>query len=182
MRCYNLFNAYCISQYWQKRRLNMLSETKVKWYLNQIQEEAEMYSGCKKVSVGALIIPHNTKTYIFGFNRTLPKSCKEQVCKRIELYGEDFKEHRLPSDCRAIHSEIDAIAMCAKFGFSTHRATIIITRYPCEACARAIVNAGIKYVYYGREQEISEETKEIFNSANIQVKHVKSWTYEDTTR
>ena len=100
----------------------------------------------------------------------------------IELYGEDSKNHRLPSDCRAVHSEIDAIAQAAKFGISTYRATIIVTRYPCEACARAILTAGIKTVYYGREQKISEETEKIFKSGNIKVYHINDWTYQDTTR
>ena len=159
----------------------MLQKNKIIEYLNEIQSQAEEYSGCKKVKVGALLIPHNSKTYIYGFNRAVPDLCRSEECRRIQLYGEDSKSHRLPSDCRSIHSEVDAICNAAKFGISTYNSTLIVTRYPCEACARAIVSAGIKEVYYGREQEISEETARIFSDNKIKVQRV-DWTYEDTRR
>ena len=159
----------------------MLQKNKIIDYLNEIQSQAEEYSGCKKVTVGALLIPHNSKTYVYGFNRAVPDLCRSEECRRIQLYGEDSKSHRLPSDCRSIHSEVDAICNAAKFGISTYNSTLIVTRYPCEACARAIVSAGIKEVYYGREQEISEETARIFSDNKIKVQRV-DWTYEDTRR
>jgi deoxycytidylate deaminase len=61
----------------------------------------------------------------------------------------------------------------------TYDSSIYVTRYPCEACARAIVAAGIKHVYYGRQQEISDETKLIFATAGVEVVWVKTWTAED---
>lgn len=156
------------------------NDTKIRAFLDEAQEYANKESGCKKVAVGsALVVNSVHEIVVYGANKTLPICCKEQGCRRIELYGEDSKNHRLPSDCRAIHSEIDAIAQAAAFGMSTKGATIFVSRYPCEACARAIVAAGIKKVYYGREQEISEETKKIFESGNVIVKWVKEWKYED---
>lgn len=156
------------------------NNTKITRFFEDAQEYADKESGCKKVAVGsALVINSAYEIVVYGANKTLPICCKEHGCRRIDLYGEDSKNHRLPSDCRAIHSEIDAIAQAAAFGMSTRGATMFITRYPCEACARAIVRAGIKKVYYGREQEISEETKKIFEAGNVIVKWVKEWTYED---
>mgnify|MGYP004459157207 FL=1 len=158
----------------------IFNNTKINRFFEDAQEYADKESGCKKVAVGsALVINSAYEIVVYGANKTLPICCKEQGCRRIDLYGEDSKNHRLPSDCRAIHSEIDAIAQAAAFGMSTRGATMFITRYPCEACARAIVRAGIKKVYYGREQEISEETKRIFEASNVIVKWVKEWTYED---
>lgn len=156
---------------------------RIKDLLSSVQEYADRYSGCKKVNVGsAILINGTTETVIFGVNRTLPVSCKECGCQREKLYGEDSKNHRLPSDCRALHSEIEALTCAAKMGISVENATILVTRYPCEACARAIVNSGIKAVYYGRQQEISEQTKSIFEKAEVKVFWVKDWNYEDTTR
>lgn len=157
-----------------------LNSTKIRKFLDDAQEYADKESGCKKVAVGsALVINSAYEIVVYGSNKTLPICCKEHECRRIELYGEDSKNHRLPSDCRAVHSEIDAIAQAAAFGMSTKGATMFITRYPCEACARAIVRAGIKKVYYGREQEISEETKKILEAGDVVVKWVKEWKYED---
>lgn len=155
---------------------------KVKEILDRAQEYADKTSQCKKVSVGAVIVPHNTKIEIYGANICYPMNCKTDGCRRIALYGEDSKNHRLPSDCRALHSEIDSITQAAKFGVSIRDAAMFVTRYPCEACARAIVNAGIKEVYYGREQEISVETEKIFDSNHVKVYHIDTWNYIDTRR
>lgn len=160
-----------------------MKHEKVKALLDEVQEYANKHSGCKKVSVGsAIFVNGTTETVVFGVNRTLPVSCKEYGCQREKLYGEDSKNHRLPSDCRALHSEIEALTCAAKMGISVENATILVTRYPCEACARAIVNSGIKAVYYGRQQEISEQTKSIFEKAEVKVFWFKDWNYEDTTR
>ena len=154
-----------------------------KEFLSSAQRYANKASGCKKVSVGCIIITKDvTKIPIYGFNKTLPVNCRTFGCRRVDLYGEDSKNHRLPSDCRALHSEVDAITHAAWFGLPTYGGTMYVTRYPCEACARAIVNAGIKHVYYGREQEISEETQKIFDAGHVKVTHISDWYYEDTRR
>lgn len=154
---------------------------KVRSMLDEAQKFADASSGCEKVTVGSVLClkKSNQEFVIFGSNRTLPVSCKKEGCQRKALYGEDSKNHRLPSDCRAIHSEIDAITSAARFGFSTKDAVMIITRYPCEACARAIVASGIRKVYYGRKQEISQQTKDIFDEGGVGVEWVKGWSYED---
>lgn len=160
-----------------------MNQKQIKDYLDAAQRYADYKSGCCKVAVGSVLIPAaDSRVTIYGCNKTYPVSCRSFGCRRIELYGEDSKNHRLPSDCRALHSEVDVITQSAKFEYSTQGATMFVTRYPCEACARAIVNAGIKIVYYGREQEVSEETKKIFRSKHVKLVHVNTWTYEDTRR
>lgn len=151
-------------------------------YLKRAQEYADKESGCCKVAVGALLVPSKYKVSILGANISLPVSCRVKGCRRVDLYGEDSKNHRLPSDCRALHSEVSAITEAAKAGIPTNGATMYVTRYPCEACARTIVNAGISTVYYGREQKISQETQRIFTAGNVKVIHVDDWTYDDTER
>lgn len=154
-----------------------------KEFLRLAQKYADIASGCKKVAVGCVIIPKDdTKIPIYGCNKTLPVNCRTFGCRRVDLYGEDSKNHRLPSDCRALHGEVDAITQAAWFGLPTYGGTMCVTRYPCEACARAIVNAGIKHVYYGREQEISEETQKIFDVGRVKVTHISDWYYADTRR
>lgn len=145
-------------------------------YLDIAHLYATWMSGCRKVEVGSVIVKDD-KILSFGANRTFPNLCKTRGCMRVEKYGDNAKSHRLPSDCRALHSEVDAIC----FAHTDLRgATIYVTRYPCEACARAICAAGISKVVYGREQEISEETKFIFEDAHIEVVWQKDWTKEDT--
>lgn len=152
---------------------------------HQILDRANLYalknSGCNKVQVGSAILT-TTGSLIFGSNYVIGNLCIIKGCQRIELYGEDSKNHRLPSDCRSLHSEINAICTAVANGKSTFDAKIYITRYPCEACARAIVAAGIHEVYYGREQEISDQTKEIFDLGGVKVYWIKDWIEKDVLR
>lgn len=147
-------------------------------YLDIAHEYAKKMSGCQKVQVGSVIVK-NGNIISIGANVALPDLCKYRGCLRVELYGEDSKNHRLPSDCRAIHSEIHAISRLHE---SAAGATIYITRYPCEACARAIVSAGIKRVVWGRGQDISDQTKELFEKYGVEYRWEKGWTAEDTER
>jgi dCMP deaminase len=129
--------------------------------------------------VGSTIVGQNGKLISLGANRALPNLCKgNRGCLRVEKYGENSKLHRNPEDCRAIHSEIDAISQA---NCDLTDATIYVTRYPCEACARAIVAAGILTVVYGRETSISEETQHIFDSAEVEVIHAYKYVEEDVT-
>nr|DAJ99775.1 MAG TPA: Deoxycytidylate deaminase [Caudoviricetes sp.] len=146
-------------------------------YLNLAHEYALKFSGCTKVKVGSIITSSNGSIIAFGANAAIPDLCRYRGCLRIEKYGDNAKAHRLPSDCRALHSEIDAI--CHVSGTCNAPKVIYVTRYPCEACARAIVAAGILRVVYGRSESISEETVRIFESANVEVVHAWSWTAED---
>lgn len=137
---------------------------------------AKLQSGCLKVQVGC-VIAKDSKILALGANRTIPNFCRtSRGCLRVEKYGENTKDHRNPEDCRAIHSEIDAI--CNSYD-NLYGATMYITRYPCEACARAIVAAGIKKVVYGREQPISPETSRIFEHYNVDITHYWKFTEED---
>ena len=150
-------------------------------YLSIAHDYARRNSGCLKVVVGAVVV-QNDRIVSLGTNLAIPDMCRDEGCLRILKFGDDYKTHRGPTDCRAIHSEVQAICNCAKHGVSTQGATIYVTRYPCEGCARQIVAAGITKVVYGRQQEISEMTKEIFDAYNIECVWDKNFDAEDTTR
>ena len=146
-----------------------------KW-LKLASQYARENSGCLKVAVGAVIVKDN-KLISIGANRTIPDFCKtSRGCLRVEKYGENSKLHRNPEDCRAIHSEIDAISTA---GQPLTGATIYVTRYPCEGCAKAIVAAGISKVIYGRNQKITPATEQILDSAGVDIHNYIRWQEED---
>ena len=146
-----------------------------KW-LRLASQYAKDNSGCLKVSVGAVIVKDN-KLLSIGANRTIPNLCKtSRGCLRVEKYGEASKLHRNPEDCRAIHSEVDAISTA---GQSLVGATIYVTRYPCEGCAKAIVAAGIAKVVYGRNQAITVETHKILEGSGVDIINYNRWVEED---
>ena len=152
-------------------------------FLNYAQRYAEKKSGCSKVVVGCIITTFvNSEEVLIGCgsNRVYGDLCKKKGCLRREKFGEYSRNHRNPQDCRAIHSEIDAICDALRFNIPLGGCnTAYITRYPCEACAKALVAAGIDRVVYGRDQGISDMTKEIFELAGIQVFWQKDWTAPD---
>ena len=146
--------------------------------LTAAQNYADEKSTCLKVKVGSIILIKDLCVYVYGCNHGMHK-CNKNGCRRIALYGNASKEHRLPSDCDAVHSEIDAISKCAKAGLKTDGAIIYVSRYPCENCARAIAESGIKKVVYGRKESISPYTALILASAGVEVVHVLNWERED---
>lgn len=151
-------------------------------WLNIAYLYAQQESGCKKVAVGSAIMKDD-QVISLGANRAMPNLCKStRGCLRVEKYGEDSKAHRNPDDCRAIHSEIDAVCTAANAGRSTAGATIFVTRYPCESCAKAIVAAGIKQVFYGGTATISEDTQHIFDSGCVDCYWVKGWLEDNSDR
>ena len=148
-------------------------------YLKMAGDYAKRMTGCTKVSVGSCIVTRGGAT-VLGANRVLDNHCKTDGCFRIAKYGDNAKTHRNPDDCLAIHSEVDAICNAAFEGISLEGATIFVTRYPCEACARAIIRAGIKNVIYGREQKISLMTSQLFNEEGIYCWNEPSYKEDDT--
>lgn len=146
--------------------------------LSRAQVYANAHSTCAKVKVASLIV-NSDFVVTMGCNHGVERNCCKEGCHRIEKYGENSKLHRLPSDCVSIHSEVDAICKAANHGVKLEGAAIFVTRYPCEACARAITQSGIRKVVYGRKEGISEMTEKMFDSAGIEVVHVEDWDYDD---
>lgn len=156
----------------------MTTTQETNFYLTAAQQYANNNTTCLKVAVGCVIVPKDGIA-VFGANRSVDLDCTVSGCLRVQKYGENSKQHRNPSDCRAVHSEVDAITRAATWGIPTVGAVAYVTRYPCEACARALVAAGISEVVYGRKAEISEETEAIFGYNGVKVTHAK-WDFDDT--
>ena len=146
-----------------------------KGWLDLAQQYANKVSGCRKVAVGSAII-NEGQLVSLGANRGVPDLCKTlRGCLRVERYGNDSKAHRDPADCRALHSEIDAICSAARCGVPLGGCTIYVTRYPCESCAKAIIAAGIKTVYYGGTAEASDDTRIMLETYGVDLIWLKNY-------
>jgi dCMP deaminase len=69
---------------------------------------------------------------------------------------------------RTIHAEMNALLQCAKFGVATQNAEIYVTHYPCLQCCKAIIQAGIKKVYYATDYKNSPYAVDLFKSAEVE--------------
>lgn len=62
---------------------------------------------------------------------------------------------------RAVHAEANSIAFAARYGVATDGCSMISTDSPCVDCARLIINAGIRFVYYMREYRDTQPLEEL---------------------
>lgn len=75
---------------------------------------------------------------------------------------------------RTAHSETNAIANAARFGVSIDGATMYSKMVACYACAKVVVNAGIKRFVAAQDYHVSAKTKEIFKKAGVKLEIINS--------
>lgn len=68
---------------------------------------------------------------------------------------------------RTAHAEQNAIANAARFGVALNGSTLYCHMTPCYACAKMIINAGIKRVVCNKDYHKGERSKEIFKDAGV---------------
>ncbi|MBW1837924.1 MAG: cytidine deaminase, partial [Deltaproteobacteria bacterium] len=84
------------------------------------------------------------------------KHCVDIGCLREKMNVTSGERHEL---CRGIHAEQNAIIQAAYHGVSIKDAVLYCTNFPCSICAKMIINAGIRRIYYqsGYADELSRE-------------------------
>lgn len=112
----------------------------------KLAQEVATRGTCIKRQVGSVIVRDN-RILTTGYNGPPSKTahCEEGKCYRIinnSPSGVDLDK------CRAIHAEQNAIIQAALHGVSTQGSVIYTTHQPCMTCAKMIINAGIKHIYY----------------------------------
>jgi dCMP deaminase len=103
-------------------------------------------STCTRRAVGAIIVK-DKRILSTGYNGapTGIRHCLEVGCLRESLQVPSGERHEL---CRGIHAEQNAIIQAAYHGVSVKDALLYCTNQPCAICAKMIINAGIKKIYY----------------------------------
>lgn len=97
-------------------------------------------------------------------------SSKSDQALAIEaLFGEraHFKESLLFDVIefgRAVHAEMDSITQAARVGTSTKNGRLFCTTFPCHICARHIVSAGLREVFFIEPYEKSR-TGDLFSDS-----------------
>jgi len=96
-----------------------------------------------------------------------------KVCPRKRLNYEHGAGYEI---CPAVHAETNAIVQAARLGVSTDGGTMYMTcSFPCERCAGAIINAGIKECYgvypFSKDsaKDTIELTKVMFKASGVNI-------------
>lgn len=122
-------------------------------YMNIAKEIAKM-SYAERSKVGAVIVKDKS-IVSFGYNG-MP-------------HGFDNKcETGDTTNPEVLHAESNAIAKIAKSTYSSDNSTIYVTMSPCFECAKLIIQAGIKELYYHEEYRITDGL-ELLKTAGIKV-------------
>lgn len=69
---------------------------------------------------------------------------------------------------RTAHAEQNAIVTAARFGVGLDGGTLYCNMTPCYACAKMIINAGIKRVVCTKDYHSGKRSKEIFQEAGLE--------------
>ena len=126
----------------------------------QVADLVSKKSTCIRKQVGAVLV-HDNRIISIGYNGTPAgmRHCCDHF-KNADTTAPDFMdEHRKFSAFRELHGEQNALAFACKNGLETDGCTMYVTLSPCSACAKSILAAGIKKVYY--KEKYDRETNGI---------------------
>ncbi len=136
-------------------------------YFMRMAELAAERSTCTRRKVGAVLVK-DKRVLATGYNGAPKKipHCEETGCLRKQLNIPSGQRHEI---CRGIHAEQNLIAQSAVHGVKTEGATVYCTNQPCIICAKLLINAGIKKIYYKKPYN-DEFPIQILKQSNVIIK------------
>ncbi|WP_077308547.1 ComE operon protein 2 [Terribacillus halophilus] len=119
-------------------------------------------STCQRLMVGATIV-RDKRMIAGGYNGSVSgsKHCIDEGCYVIDGHC-----------VRTVHAEMNALLQCAKFGVPTEGAEIYVTHFPCLQCCKALIQAGIKTVYYASDYKNHPYAIALFAEAGVDTQQV----------
>jgi len=107
-------------------------------YICNICEVVKNKSTCGRSPVGTVLVNEDYEIISTGYNGPVrgQPNCEEE--------GHLMREGHC---VRTVHSEVNAVAQCARAGKSCRNSIAYVTYVPCEPCAKLLIQAGIKKIY-----------------------------------
>jgi len=127
-------------------------------YFMSIALLASQRSPCKRLHVGSVVVKEN-RLISMGYNGYIAGA---PHISRVK----DAHEQSI------IHSEVNALADCAKRGTSLLDSKIYVTHYPCINCFRTIASCGIKEVIYLYDYNNDEIVMQLAEDAGIKIRQL----------
>ncbi|HJF20312.1 MAG TPA: ComE operon protein 2 [Enterococcus columbae] len=119
-------------------------------------------STCTRLEVGATLVK-DRRIIAGGYNGAVggDNHCIDHGCYVVEGHC-----------IRTIHAEMNALLQCAKLGISTKDAEIYVTHFPCIHCTKAILQAGIKKIYYLHDYHNDAYAMELIKKIGVEIEQV----------
>ena len=135
-----------------------MNRTSYSKYFEDITDAVSKRGTCDRKQVGCVLI-RDKRILATGYNGAISGG---EHCDEVGHLMAD-------GHCiRTVHAEINALAQCAKYGIPCDGATAYINTYPCWDCFKALVNAGIKNIYY--KSEYAAQRKELVREVADELK------------
>ena len=136
-------------------------------YFMSIAKVVATRATCLRGQVGAVIV-RDKRILSTGYNGA-PRGIEHcKTCMRDELNIPSGERHEL---CKAVHAEANAVIQAAAYGISIKDADMYCTHSPCSMCAKMMINAQIKTIYYAKEYKDALATR-LLAEAGIQLIYV----------
>lgn len=128
-----------------------MAERRPDWdeYFIEMARLAAKRATCPRRQVGAVLVK-DQRLIATGYNGAVRGAphCQDDGCLMVDGHC-----------VRAVHAELNAILQCAVYGVSSKGAEMYCTDFPCVACAKSIVQAGItRLVYLAEYPDIHSAT------------------------
>jgi dCMP deaminase len=125
--------------------------------LEMAEKMAHERSVCPGGYTGCALVTQDGRVLAMGYNGP-PHGWSDALteCKRdaLDLHGGVGYEV-----CPCVHAEANALAHAARHGVATEGAIALCTRKPCCACAKSLLQAGIRSVaFYDAGKNIVEQS------------------------
>jgi dCMP deaminase len=135
-------------------------------YFMAIVQLVSRRSTCLRRSVGAVLV-RDRRLLATGYNGAPSglRHCLDIGCLREGMKIPSGERHEL---CRGLHAEQNAIIQAALHGVSVNGATLYCTNHPCIICAKMIINAGIRRVYF-QNGYADQLASDILKEAGVEV-------------
>lgn len=120
-------------------------------------------STCPRLAVGC-VLTQNNRVIATGYNGSIQglPHCIDQGC-------EEDKGHCI----RTIHAEVNAVAQCAKMVTEADGATAYITHYPCLQCAKVLIQAGVRQIFYAKDYKNSPHVENLSIQTGVSITKIK---------
>ncbi|AQX53683.1 ComE operon protein 2 [Priestia flexa] len=139
--------------------------TRISWdqYFMAQSHLLALRSTCERLAVGATIV-RDKRIIAGGYNGSISGGvhCADEGCYVIDNHC-----------VRTIHAEVNALLQCAKFGVKTEDAEVYVTHFPCLNCCKALIQAGIKTVYYANDYKNHPYAIELFEQSGVRFEKVE---------
>ena len=126
-------------------------------YFTKVAYLTGLRGTCGRLRVGIIAVKDN-RQIASGYNGALPGDphCGNTICDMSQACT------------RTIHAEQNMIYFAAKHGISLEGATCFVTHSPCSVCARALIMAGVRKLYYAKKYRDTTGL-EILSSHNVEL-------------